>query len=570
MNEQAMMHVPDSQYCFPAGEKEVVLRLRMAKGENPARIDVLYACKYEFSLKQNKKQMEKKYTDRLFDFYEVRIEVEDARLAYIFQIEKDKDIYFYSEDGISREYDFKLGFYNFFQLPFIQKKDMISVIPWMKEAVFYQIFVDRFERGDFEKEDAYINMEWGGIPTPKSFAGGDLKGIEKRLPYLQDLGINVLYLTPVFKSVSNHKYDISDYYEIDRQFGTKEDLKRLVKKAHKMGIRIVLDAVFNHCSSEMMQFQDVLRKGKQSPYYDWFCIDGEKPDMEKMNYECFASCNYMPKLNTANEETKEFLLKIAQYWIKECDIDGWRLDVSDEISHDFWREFRKCVKAQKKDAVIFGENWHDARTYLQGDQYDSIMNYAFTKACLDYFAFGAFNAEQFAEKLNSLLMRNLEPVNRMMINLLDSHDTLRFFTEVKKDKEKALAAAAVQMFFTGVPCIYYGTEICMEGGYDPDSRRGFNWKEEEWDKEFFEKFKRLIQIRKRKEITEGSIAITAYNEGLLIKRQQEEGQLLLFVNETERALPWEGQYIFGNKADKEGLIEAGGFVIAEKRREDFS
>ena len=219
----------------------------------------------------------------------------------------------------------------------------------------------------------------GDRPTPQSFAGGDLRGIIEKLDYIKGLGINAIYLTPIFQSVSNHKYDINDYRKIDPQFGTKEDLQELVAKAHAMGIRIVLDAVFNHCSMEMKEFQDVLVNGRQSPYYHWFLIDGDYPDPEQMNYECFASCNYMPKLNTANPETQEFLLDIAIYWIKEADIDGWRLDVADEVSHEFWRRFRKEVKNVKKDCVIIGENWHDAYPYLMGDQYDSIMNYSFTK-----------------------------------------------------------------------------------------------------------------------------------------------------------------------------------------------
>ena len=224
--------------------------------------------------------------------------------------------------------------------------------------------------------------------------------------------------------------------------------------AHEKNIRVVLDAVFNHCSMEMKQFQDVLEKGKASPYYHWFLIDGDFPDPEKMNYECFAACNYMPKLNTANEEVQNFLLEVATYWIREADIDGWRLDVSDEVSHEFWRKFRKAVKEEKSDSVIIGENWHDAYAYLMGDQYDSIMNYAFTKASLDYFAKGVFSAKQMAEKLSSNLMRNTEPVNCMMLNLLDSHDTHRFYTEVNRDKAKVLAAIALEMIFPGAPCIY--------------------------------------------------------------------------------------------------------------------
>ena len=222
----------------------------------------------------------------------------------------------------------------------------MDTVDWMRSAVFYQIFVERFRQGNEKKDTSYINMKWDEKPTPKSFAGGDLAGIIEKMDYLKELGINALYLTPVFRSISNHKYDIIDYFTVDPQFGTKEELRQLVKLAHENGIRVVLDAVFNHCSMEMQQFQDVLEKGRESRFYDWFIIDGDFPEPEKMNYECFAACNYMPKLNTANEEVQDFLLEIAIYWIREADIDGWRLDVSDEVSHGFWRRFRKAVKKE--------------------------------------------------------------------------------------------------------------------------------------------------------------------------------------------------------------------------------
>ena len=284
---------------------------------------------------------------------------------------------------------------------------------------------------------------------------------------------------------------------------------------------------------EMQQFQDVLEKGRESRFYDWFIIDGDFPEPEKMNYECFAACNYMPKLNTANEEVQDFLLEIAIYWIREADIDGWRLDVSDEVSHGFWRRFRKAVKKEKPDSLIIGENWHDAYAYLMGDQYDSIMNYAFTKACLDYFAKGVFSAKDMADKLNSNLMRNTEQVNRMMLNLLDSHDTHRFFTEVNKDKDKMLAAIALEMVFEGAPCLYYGTELCMEGGYDPDSRRGFPWDTKSWDMDFLEKVKELIRIRKQPAVQYGEIKIEEEQEMLHVERMWENSKIILRINMTE-------------------------------------
>ena len=533
MNECAMLHIPDSRYCFATGEKELVLRLRMAREDEKAKVFLIDAQKYDFTFCRKKLPMEIKYSDRLYNYYEIKMRLEDVRFAYIFQIEEDGNTWYFSEDGVTKEYKFEEGFYNFFQMPYINKNDVMDTVDWMRSAVFYQIFVERFRQGNEKKDTSYINMKWDEKPTPKSFAGGDLAGIIEKMDYLKELGISALYLTPVFRSISNHKYDIIDYFTVDPQFGTKEELRQLVKLAHENGIRVVLDAVFNHCSMEMQQFQDVLEKGRESRFYDWFIIDGDFPEPEKMNYECFAACNYMPKLNTANEEVQDFLLEIAIYWIREADIDGWRLDVSDEVSHGFWRRFRKAVKKEKPDSVIIGENWHDAYAYLMGDQYDSIMNYAFTKACLDYFAKGVFSAKDMADKLNSNLMRNTEQVNRMMLNLLDSHDTHRFFTEVNKDKDKMLAAIALEMVFEGAPCLYYGTELCMEGGYDPDSRRGFPWDTKSWDMDFLEKVKELIRIRKQPAVQYGEIKIEEEQEMLHVERMWENSKIILRINMTE-------------------------------------
>lgn len=574
MNEYAILHIPDSRYCFASKEKELVLRLRMAKEDEQAKVSLIYANKYDFSIERNQKEMKICYSDRLYHYYEIKMQLSDVRFAYIFQIEENGKIYYYSEDGVTETYHFEEGFYNFFQMPYINSIDVMEVVEWMRDAVFYQIFVDRFYQGDLNKNIGYITMKWGELPTPESFAGGDIRGIIDKLDYLRDLGINAIYLTPIFESVSNHKYDISNYKKIDPQFGTMADFKELVAKAHKKGIRIVLDAVFNHCSMKIAEFQDVLKNGKESSYYSWFLIEGEFPDPEKMNYECFAACNYMPKLNTSDKGVQDFLIDIARYWIREADIDGWRLDVSDEVSHEFWRRFRHEVKAEKKDCVIIGENWHDAYPYLMGDQYDSIMNYSFTKACLDYFAKESFSAKDMADKLNNNLMRNTEQVNYMMLNLLDSHDTHRFYSEVSEDKDKLLAAIALQMVFPGAPCIYYGTEICIAGGYDPDSRRCFDWDESHWDMEMIGKIKELIALRANPILKYGLVHIYEENEMLCVERIYKEQKILLRINlskQEKRIEESENQkllssHLYGQYLKNKGfIIENSGFSEWRKK-----
>lgn len=536
MNRHAMLHIVDSSYCFPVAEKEIVLRLRTARDDIQS-VQVIYENKYVFGMTQQRATMIKAYTSELYDYFSILLKLEDTRLAYVFLVNDGEKEYFFSEDGITETYDYTLGYYNFFQYPYINRVDIMQKVSWMKDAVFYQIFVDRFYMGNQKKDTSYLNCNWGDIPHPKTFAGGDLKGITQKLDYIKETGCNAIYLTPVFESISNHKYDISDYYQVDKQFGSNDDLRELVQEAHKRGMKLVMDAVFNHCSDRMMQFQDVLKKGKESAYYNWFFIQGDMPNQEKMNYETFAACNYMPKLDTSNPEVQQFLIDVGCHYLKEYDIDGWRLDVSDEVSHDFWRNFRKAIKNCKEDAVLIGENWHDAYSNLRGDQYDSIMNYAFTKACLDYFAKENMDATNLAWKLNDLLMRNSDTVNAMMLNLLDSHDTHRFFSEVGENRFKMKAALCLLYLFPGTPCIFYGTEILTPGGYDPDCRRCMDWESADRQGEYadiYELLNTLVDIRKRYTITDGQVKIYAEQDVFHLMYILENRHIILQINNTDK------------------------------------
>lgn len=529
MQEQAMYHKPESQYAYALSENSVALRLRTAKEDTP-EVSVLYGGKYDFARKRREKAMRLCCSDRLFNYYTAELELSDVRLVYVFRIRERGKTYYYSEDGLSEHFAFDLSYYNAFQIAYLNAADIHRPVQWMQNARFYQIFIDRFFRGNEEKDDSYITLPWGELPTPKSFAGGDLKGITKKLPYLHELGVNALYLTPVFQSVSNHKYDTQDYFAIDEMFGGEKDFRKFMQTAHEAGFHVVLDAVFNHVSERCLQFRDVLQNGKASRYFDWFLIDGDKVDRQKVNYQCFAACDYMPKWNTSCEEVQHFLIGVALHYMKEYGVDGWRLDVSDEVSHDFWRKFRAAVKAENGACVIIGENWHDANPYLRGDQYDSIMNYAFTKACLDAFAFGTLDATGFAEKLNELLMRNTDTVNGMMLNLLDSHDTHRFLTQVGADIQKLGCALAVLYLFVGAPCIYYGTEIGMEGGYDPDCRRTMDWVRAEERPPLWRLVQRLAALKQECAALHGTKAKIWAEGDLFFLERGETNKLRLTVN----------------------------------------
>ncbi len=565
MNAAGMLHVPDSKFCFPISDNELVIRLRVDKKDSDIKVEIVHGPKYRFFEGIfTKQEMGLAYIDDEFAYFETVLNLEDVRVAYVFEIEEKGKTLYYSEFGLSEEYDYAKSNDSFFQYSYINDIDVHKVVSWADEAVFYQIFIDRFNRGDFTKDDSYIDMKCNEEPTRTSFMGGDIKGITEKLDYLEDLGINAIYLTPLFVSKTNHKYDITDYYAVDKQFGTKADLKELVEKSHKRGIRVILDAVFNHASNDTKEFLDVVKKGKNSKYFNYFIIHGDKVSVDKPNYEMFSNCVDMPKWNNSNIEVQDFFIDIGLYWIKEFDIDGWRLDVSDEVSHDFWRRFRKAVKKLKKDVIIVGENWHDAHAYLMGDQFDGIMNYAFRRACKQYFAHETINSKTMSERLNNVLTRNTWQVNRMNLNLTDSHDTARFFTECGKNKDAMLAALAVMYMFIGMPCIYYGTELHMEGGEDPGCRKGFDWNEKDWDTEFRNKVKELISLRKIKAVQKGHINITYDKDCFIMERFLDGQHLTIITNKGKNAydLGKKLDIVSANKVDNDNhKLEPNGYVI---------
>ena len=560
MNKAAVLHLSES--FMASAKSEDILNIRMrADKEDMLDISLLYTYKFDEPRKWEEIKMEKTFEDEIFSYYEVDLKVIDKRIEYIFKIKEGKENYYLCESGIYKNYDFENFHFTSFHMPYINEADLFELVEWMKDALFYQIFPERFRRGDFSKDDSYINQKWEDLPNPSSFAGGDLKGIIEKLDYIKSLGVKALYLTPIFKSPTNHKYDIMDYFEIDPQFGDKKDFKNLVEKAHELGIRIVLDAVFNHMSHKNPIFVDVREKGKNSKYYDWFFVEGAEVDIERINYETFAHVYNMPKLNTSNKNVREYLIKIGKYWIEEFDIDGWRLDVSDEVSHDFWKRFRKEIKASKKDAVIIGENWHNAESFLRGDEFDSVMNYAFTNTALDYFK-EEIDAEKASDDLNMVMMRNKDAANRMMLNFLDTHDTPRFITEIKGDRDKFLAALAMSTVYMGANSIYYGTEITLEGDKDPDCRRAFPWENLDQEKPFTEKIKEILGVKNHPAVKNGSIKIYSKENILRIERFDRKNNLNLAINlgDEKDFILEEDNIIFANNYQNKRLGK-NSFVI---------
>jgi neopullulanase len=413
----------------------------------------------------------------------------------------------------------------------------IDTPEWVQDAIFYQIFPDRFAKSARNPNDRLTFEDWDSPPTPHGFKGGDLYGVAERLDYLKDLGITALYLNPIFSSASNHRYHTFDFYTVDPLLGGNEAFNELLEKAHKKNIRIVLDGVFNHASRGFWQFHHVLENGDGSPYKDWFFFDeerlnrkrhwgaypspheqkqlGHEDSLTAIGYRAWWNLPALPKLNTNSPAAREFIFEVAEHWIK-LGIDGWRLDVPAEIDDDsFWQEFRRRVRAINPEAYIVGEIWHESQRWLQGDQFDAVMNYICTNACMAFFPAKHLNlrvahqhasfhniqhpidAHEFANRIDYMMGLYQPEITRSQLNLLDSHDMPRFLSLANGDKDSLKLAWLFLLTIVGAPCIYYGDEIGVDGEHDPFCRKSFPWDEHKWDKNLRAYLQEAIALRKK-------------------------------------------------------------------------
>jgi glycosidase len=456
--------------------------------------------------------LRKSGSDGLHDFWETRYSPPHKRTKYYFIVRgtRPADVFIYGERGILPASEVAQDFHrNAFVFPYINEIDLYRAPSWVHGVVWYQIFPERFRNGNPALNPAGVLAWHQGPVTNREFYGGDLKGITQKLDHLAELGVGGVYLTPVFTSPSVHKYDTTDYLSIDPAFGSVEDLKTLVAEAHRRGIRILLDAVFNHSGTKFFAWQDVMEHGRTSAHADWFhVVDWDQLDRFRADptlpggphgYETFSFARGMPKLNTANPAVRDYLIEVALHWIRVAGIDGWRLDVSNEIDQEFWRAFRKAVKAEAPEAYIVGEIWHDSQRWLRGDQYDAVMNYRYGNAVSD-FVLGVnrmVGAADFVRTVDGIDAGYTLPVLRAAFNVLDSHDTDRFITRCGGDKDRARLGWLLLFILRGAPCVYYGSEVGMEGGHDPDNRRCMVWDEESQDRCQFEFLKTLVALRTR-------------------------------------------------------------------------
>ncbi|MGZ4111600.1 MAG: alpha-glycosidase [Tumebacillaceae bacterium] len=531
---EAILHLPHGPYAYALLSHTARITLRAKRGDLKT-VALVHEDRYQAPHTFETLELDFVGSDELYDYFQATIESKTRRIRYRFLL----------DDGVKRMWYGERGFFpvgesaGWFQLAYLTTADQFVVPDWVDSAVVYQIFPDRFHNGNRANDPEGVRP-WGEKPTPRTFFGGDLQGITEKLPYLQELGVNLLYLTPVFLSPSTHKYDTIDYMQIDPMFGDLETMKQLVQAAHARGIRIMFDAVFNHCGAKFPPFVDVLAQGEKSKYKDWFHIRSFPVDMQEVNYETFnVKTPSIPKLRTETPEVREYLLHVAEYWIKEVGIDGWRLDVANEVDHVFWREFRNVVRAANPQALIIGEVWHDSSAWLQGDQWDGVTNYLFRDAVLDFFAKRTIDAEVFDASLTRTRMMYKEQANRSMFNLLGSHDTERFLTMCKEHVEWMKLAVTFQMTYVGIPQIYYGDEIGMVGENDPDCRRTMIWDEEAQNGELLALHKRLIALRKAHPALQTGRFRTVLKDALHnvygYVRENEQEQILVLLNNSPEA-----------------------------------
>ena len=506
MELTAIYHRPESEYAYLYKEGQVHIRIRTMK-EDIEKILLHYGDPFIFleDSYEDVKEMVKVTSDALFDYWQVAVSVRFARLQYLFELkDKEGQSILYGDKGFADNSPENLALEgNGFKLPYIHEIDGCKVPDWVSKTVWYQIFPERFANGNAELSPEGA-LDWDSYIRPKTtdFFGGDLQGIIEYLDYLQDLGITGLYLCPIFESPSNHKYNTTDYFEVDRHFGDKETFRQLVEQAHLRGMKVMLDAVFNHMGDQSAQWQDILKHGENSAYKDWFQIqefpvtNDKLVNPKELPYHTFAFASYMPKLNTANPEVKDYLLSVATYWIEHFDIDAWRLDVANEVDHRFWRDFRKAVLAKKPDLYILGEVWHTSQPWLNGDEFHAVMNYPLSDSIKDYFLSRRKKTSQFIAEINCQSMYYKQQISEVMFNLLDSHDTERILTTAQGDIQLVKSALAFLFLQRGTPCIYYGTELELGGAMDPDCRRVMPWDRVSDSNDMLNFMKNLIQLRK--------------------------------------------------------------------------
>jgi glycosidase len=367
----------------------------------------------------------------------------------------------------------------------------------------------------------------------------------QKLDYLLDLGISAIYFNPIFQATSNHRYNTSDYFKIDFKLGTEKDFRSLLDIAHQNGLRIVIDGVFNHCGRGFFAFNDILENQNHSPYLDWFHLNTIPPDAyspgDAADYEGWWKFKSLPKFNTENPRVRKYIFDVARYWIR-LGADGWRLDVPNEINDaGFWDEFRQVVKTENPDAYLVGEIWDGDPKWVGPRSFDGLMNYPIREGLIGLLTEN-ITADVFSEVISRQLGQYARDNVYAMYNPLGSHDTVRIKTALGGDQKKLIMAYTFLMAYPGAPAIYYGDEIGLEGGKDPDCRKAFPWDENAWDRDLRSFLKQLINLRRRKSVLRRGAYQDVFVDGkravLAFARVLGEESLLTVLNasDTRRTL----------------------------------
>ena len=527
IEHNSQMSIYRSPFGAVTTGESVRLRLGISEGGIPHCVRVHYNFKGETYIKN----MSYVYEIGTMCMYEAKIIMPNrvGLLWYYFEVVNNSGKFFYSNNrqmlgGLGEMYNEKPE--SAYQITVYSPS--YKTPEWFCDSVVYQIFPDRFyngnEHGEFsgDRQDI-IKRQWNDMPYYKAsqfggeykandFFGGNLKGITKKLSYLAELGIDAIYLNPIFKAYSNHKYDTGDYKMIDSGFGTQEDFSELCKKAGELGIRIILDGVFNHTGSNSLYFNKDgeydsvgAYQSKDSEYFDWFNFTNY-PD----EYESWWGMKTLPSVNEKSKSYRDYIINgdnaVVKHWLR-CGASGWRLDVVDELPGFFVKELRKAVKSVNEDAVIIGEVWEDAsnkcsygeqREYFLGEELDSVMNYPLRNAFID-FAKKTIDACEFDRRIMSIKENYPAPAYYSLLNFLSTHDVERIITAIstapdKNSVDKDFMATfrlegdelfratqrvkqivTILMLMPGVPCVYYGDERGMQGYADPFCRGCVDW-----------------------------------------------------------------------------------------------
>lgn len=526
MQFSAIEHRSTDNFCYPLNENELMIGIKT--GSDIRRVFIIYGDPFDGSVTPDgwawegkRLEITRKKDLPYHAWWQVTVMLPYGRCKYCFELhgQDEDDVRYCLENGFYTADELAAlrritGNFPGFEFPWLDGAECVRVPDWVPRTVWYQIFPDRFCRDTAsQKPNALPWPAAEDAVTNNEHYGGTLRGITEKLGYLADLNITGLYLNPVNVSPSVHKYDTSDYLNIDPAFGTAEDLCMLVKEAHARGIKVMLDGVFNHCGWDFALWQDVVRNGKASPYFDWFivqewpfetvaepeCEIAEEPEAGEKNgavkpsvsaagrsrpsgtngksgrYSVFAYVDTMPKLNTNNPAVVDYLLNVCETWVRSYDIDGLRLDVANELSHTFCRQLYRRMRSLKKDFYLLGEIWRSALPWLRGGELDSVMNYPLALCFWKFFYDKTLPALTLEQDINAVFTAYPEPVTVGLFNLLDSHDTPRLFTRNGGDVSAVWQQYALLLSLPGSPCIYYGSEVLLAGGNDPDCRRCMPW-----------------------------------------------------------------------------------------------